>query len=43
MTKKFRGSMFTGGGGGTHSRQVDDFYATQPEKYLMKLSLKEVF
>ncbi|WP_368262796.1 hypothetical protein [Clostridium disporicum] len=31
MTKKFRGSMFTGGGGGTHSRQVDDFYATPYE------------
>ena len=28
--KKTRGSIFTGGTGGIHKRQVDDFYATQP-------------
>lgn len=31
MTSKYRGSMFTGGSGGVHQRQIDDFYATPHE------------
>lgn len=41
--KKVRGSIFTGGTGGIHERQVDDFYATPSEttkKLLNSLELK---
>lgn len=43
MSKKTRGSIFTGGTGGVHQRQVDDFYATPSDttkKILDKLELK---
>lgn len=43
MAKKMRGSMFTGGAGGVHERQPEDFYATPSEttkKLLDKLELK---